>query len=358
MKIKFRHIILIILVVFVLAARFSVSIGEWYSTTVYPLISAALSWLVSWITFSLEEVAVIGSCGFMLCLIVYCIRQRVGLWKTLLRITELLLWIYVWIYIAWGCNYFRADLYTRTGSERQAYDESVFKDFVHAYTDGLNAAYASFKEDEEGVGLEQTDLEAYVKQAYSGVQDIYGLSVPRPWQHPKDVLLKNLYSSVGVLGYIGPFFCETQLNPDLLPDQYPFIYAHEYSHLMGVSNEAEANYWAYQICIASDYPSVKYSGYYSLLPYVLSNASRALTADEYRELLSDIHPDILSQYSLERNYWNSLYSPLLGKIQSAIYNAFLKGNKIPSGTANYLEVIDMIISVPSAMESSLPIAQD
>jgi hypothetical protein len=219
----------------------------------------------------------------------------------------------------------------RTGSERQTYDESVFKDFVHAYTDSLNAAYASFKEDEEGVALEQTDLEAYVKKAYSEVPDIYGLSVPRPWHHPKDVLLKNLYSSVGVLGYIGPFFCETQLNPDLLPDQYPFIYAHEYSHLMGVSNEAEANYWAYHICIASDYPSVKYSGYYSLLPYVLSNASRTLTADEYRKLLSDIHPDILTQYSLERNYWNSLYSPLLGKIQSAIYNAFLKGNKIPSG---------------------------
>ena len=286
----------------------------------------------------------------MVCLIVYCIRKQVGLWKTLLRIAELLLWIYVWIYIAWGCNYFRADLYMRTGTERLAYDELVFKDFLHAYTDGLNAAYASFKENPDNVGLEQTDLEAYVKQAYSEVPDTYGLSVPRPWQHPKDVLLKNLYSSVGVLGYIGPFFCETQLNPDLLPDQYPFIYAHEYSHLMGVSNEAEANYWAYQICIASDYPSVKYSGYYSLLPYVLSNASRTLTADEYRKLLSDIHPDILSQYSLERNYWNSLYSPLLGKIQSAIYNAFLKGNKISSGTANYLEVIDMIISVPSAID--------
>lgn len=350
MKIKFRHIVLIILVVFVLAARFSVSIGEWYSTTVYPLISAALSWLVSWISFSLEEIAVIGSCGFIVCLIVYSIRQRVGLWKTLLRITELLLWIYVWIYIAWGCNYFRADLYTRTGSERQGYNELVFMDFVHAYTDSLNASYASFKKDEEGVGLEQSDLEAHVKEAYSEVPDIYGLSAPRPWQRPKDVLLCNLYSYVGVLGYIGPFFCETQLNPDLLPDQYPFIYAHEYSHLMGVSNEAEANYWAYQICIASDYPSVKYSGYYSLLPYVLSNASCTLTADEYRKLLSDIHPDILSQYSLERNYWNSLYSPLLGKIQSAIYNAFLKGNKIPSGTANYLEVIDMIISIPSALD--------
>ena len=246
----------------------------------------------------------------------------------------------------------------RTGTERLAYDELVFKDFLHAYTDGLNAAYASFKENPDNVGLEQTALEAYVKQAYSEVPDTYGLSVPRPWQHPKDVLLKNLYSSVGVLGYMGPFFCETQLNPDLLPDQYPFIYAHEYSHLMGVSNEDEANYWAYVICIASDSPEVRYSGYYSLLPYVLSNAIRALTETDYRELLRTIHPDILAQYSQERDYWNSLYSSFLGKIQSAIYNAFLKGNKIPSGTANYLEVIDMIISIPSALDSPLPITQD
>ena len=341
-----------------LAARFSVSIGECYSTTVYPLISAALSWLVSWIPFSLEEIAVIALCGFMVCMIVYCIRKQVGLWKTLLRIAELLLWIYVWIYIAWGCNYFRTDLYMRIGAERLAYDELIFKDFLHAYTDSLNGAYASFKENPDNVGLEQTDLEAYVKKAYSEVPDTYGLSVPRPWQHPKDVLLKNLYSSVGVLGYMGPFFCETQLNPDLLPDQYPFIYAHEYSHLMGVSNEDEANYWAYVICTASDSPEVRYSGYYYLLPYVLSNAIRALTETDYRELLRTIHPDILAQYSQERNYWNSLYSPLLGKIQSSILDAFLKGNKIPSGTANYLEVIDMIISIPSALDSPLPITQD
>ena len=78
---------------------------------------------------------------------------------------------------------------------------------------------------------------------------------------------------------------------------------------MGVSNEDEANYWAYVICVASDSPRVKYSGYYSLLPYVLTNASRVLATEEYYELL--------------------------------------KSNKISTGTANYLEVIDMIISIPA-----------
>lgn len=112
---------------------------------------------------------------------------------------------------------------------------------------------------------------------------------------------------------------------------------------MGVSNEDEANYWEYVICVAFDSPRVKYSGYCSLLPYDLTNASRLLATEEYYELLKSINPDILAQYSQEREYWESLYSTLLGKVQSAIYNAFLKGNKISTGTANYLEVIDIYL---------------
>lgn len=345
MEIKARHIVLLILVVFILAARFSVSIGEWYSTILFPCVSAVLSWLVFWIPFSLEEIVVLAVGGLLIGIIVYSIRRHVGLLKTLFLVAEVIIWINVWVYIGWGCNYYRQNIYTRVGVERQVYDEAVFRDFLHHYTDSLNVVYASLGEDD--TAPEHTALEAYVKKAYSEIPVEYGLSVPRDWQHPKQVLFRNLYTSVGVLGYIGPFFCETQINPDLLPDQYPFIYAHEYSHLMGVSNEDEANYWAYVICIASDLPRVKYSGYYSLLPYVLTNASRVLATEEYYELLKSINPDILAQYSQEREYWESLYSTLLGKVQSTIYNAFLKGNKISTGTANYLEVIDMIISIPA-----------
>ena len=115
------------------------------------------------------------------------------------------------------------------------------------------------------------------------------------------MLFNELYSSVGVLGFIGPFFCETQINAELLPTQVPFVYAHEYSHLLGVSNEDEANFWAYTVCVNSDVPEIRYSGYFSLLPYVLSNADRVLSGEDYRDFIA--------------------------------------------GTASYLEVIDMIISL-------------
>ena len=130
------------------------------------------------------------------------------------------------------------------------------------------------------------------------------------------------YSGVGVLGYMGPFFAESQLNEELLPVQLPFTYAHELSHLLGVSNEAEANYWAYRVCRSSKRPAVRYSAYFGLLPYVLVNASSVLTEEEFREWIKTIRPAVVKDYEYKRMYWNERYSTLLGEVQNKIYNLF------------------------------------
>ena len=183
-----------------------------------------------------------------------------------------------------------------------------------------------------------------IKARYSSVPEQYGLSEARSWQHPKKLIFNRLYTAVGVGGYIGPFFGETHLNADLFPQQHPSSYAHELSHLLGVSNEDEANFWAYQICRNSSIPAVKYSAYYSLLPYVLSNASRVLDEEEYKEYVLSIRPEIRQQLVEQQEFWRSKYSKTLGKIQSVIYDSMLKANKIPSGAKNYSQVIELIIA--------------
>lgn len=342
MKIRFRHIILFVLLSFVVAARLSEQIGEWYSTVLYPLTSSALSWLVSWIPFSLEELVVVAAVILLIYLIVSGLVKHEGFRIIFFRSFEVLLWVYVWFYIGWGCNYYRESIYLRRDVERQEYDEIVFKEFLSDYAENLNNAFEVLPDDSLMIG--QSELETVVKSGFRAVPESSGLASPRNWQHPKILLFNGLYSSVGVLGFVGPFFCETQLNADLLPAQLPFVYAHEYSHLLGVSSEDEANFWGYVICTGSDVPVVRYSGYYSILPYVFVNASRVLSDEEYRSFVSSVNPEIITQYNAQREYWNGKYSKILGKIQSVVYNAFLKGNKISSGTASYLEVIDMIIS--------------
>ena len=223
--------------------------------------------------------------------------------------------------------------------EPAGYDEQAFHRFLVSYTDSLNQSYTA----EVKTDLERMRQE--IKEIYRQVPSMYGLALSRDYQHPKQVWFNPLYSGVGVLGYMGPFFAESQLNEELLPVQLPFTYAHELSHLLGVSNEAEANYWAYRVCRSSKRPAVRYSAYFGLLPYVLVNASSVLTEEEFREWIKTIRPEVVKDYEYKRMYWNERYSTLLGEVQNKIYNLFLKGNNIPSGRKNYAEVIGILLSL-------------
>ncbi len=257
-------------------------------------------------------------------------------------------------------NYYRDSFYLRANVAPRPYEEEVFCCFLQSYADRLNASYAAAS----GISLndscladserperallfpDRMNLEAEVKKLYAQIPGHYGLALPRDFQHPKYLFFNSLYSGVGVLGFMGPFFGESHLNHELLPLQYPFTYAHELSHLLGISNEAEANFWAYQICIRSTSPAVRYSGYFGLLSYVLSNAAATLPEQTWKAWLETIHPAILRQLADGQRYWSERYSPWIGSVQHVIYNWYLKGNRISSGQRNYAEVIGMILSLP------------
>ncbi len=98
---------------------------------------------------------------------------------------------------------------------------------------------------------------------------------------------------VGVTGSMGPFFCEFTLNGDLLPPQYPATYAHELAHFLGITSEAEANFYAYQVCTRSQVKEIRFSGYLSVLSHVLGNARRLMSEEEYAELFNRIRPEII-----------------------------------------------------------------
>lgn len=56
---------------------------------------------------------------------------------------------------------------------------------------------------------------------------------------------------------------------------------------------------------------IRFSGYFSLLPYVLSNAYVALDKDAFEAWKKRLRPEIKDLYNEKVAYWQSLYSPLL-----------------------------------------------
>ena len=335
-----RWILLCVALAFILCCRYMPALAEGYARMAYPVLSSTLSAFSSLFLFPLMEVFVVV---LILWLIIYPIRLRkkgMSLGQIIFREGEILLWIYVWFYLSWGLNYYRYNIYTRLQTPPVAYEEQHFQDFLKEYTDRLNATYQPTTE------MDGEELKHYVHSFYANLPSTYGLAKPHSWQEPKDFIFTPIYSKVGVLGSMGPFFSEAQLNADLPDVQYPFTYAHEFSHLLGVSSEAEANYWAYRACTESSSSTLQYCGYFGLLPYVISNASYLLQEDAFKLWVQTIRPEVIEQYKEKNIYWKERYSPLIGSVQDFAYNLFLKGNKIPSGKKNYAEVIGLLLSLP------------
>lgn len=323
---------------FIIVCRLNPQTGEWYARRIYPHTAPILSRAASLVPFSLEELLVLT---VVVCLSGYPIlaHKRGQRWQRILRReAEVVLWLYAWFYWGWGMNYFREPFHVRAGVKPAAYDEVQFRSFLRAYTDSLNASYC------EMVSVDTLHVQQSIRILYTKVPDRYGLGSPKPYHRPKSLWFNTLYSSVGVLGYAGPFFVEMQLNEELLPLQYPFTYAHELAHLLGISSEAEANYWAYRTCTQSERPEVRHSGYMGLLPYVIVNARAVMEAEDYQAWTLTLCDEVVQELEEKRVYWEEKYSHTLGSIQDKVYDLFLKGNQISTGKKNYAEVIQMILS--------------
>ena len=306
--------------------------ADWYSLHFYPTWSGAVSWLSARLPFSLDEWVVILAAAIA---VAHLVRLR----KRWAALVGLLLWIAVWFYAGWGLNYFRSSIYERAGKRPEAFEPQRFRLFLEDYARQLNAAYRPFDE------LDRAATEQEIRQFYATLSPDWGLARPKDWQRPKRLVANRLYSAVGVTGFVGPFFSEIQLNEDTPDRQYPFLFAHELAHLLGVSSEAEANYWAWRACTASSDPLVRYAALQSLLPYVLGNARAALPEEEFVRWRDSLRPEVTEVLRDEQAFWRERYVPWIGRLQAWFYNLFLKGNRIRSGMANYNEVIQIILTL-------------
>lgn len=324
---------------YIIACRCSVAVADAYALYVYPVISAMLSAISSLIPWSMQESVVVLLIVLAVLIVVRGCRKKQGIWRILLHELTLVLWIFVWFYMSWCNNYSRSSILARTETPYSQYDEAQFKDFIAEFVDAVNASYTTETMTDKPL------LEAETKQFFAHVPERYGLSRPQSWHHPKLMLFNRFYSAVGVQGFMAPLFAESCVNEDLLPDEYPFVYAHEYSHLLGVSNEAEAHWWAYHVGMASKHKSVRYSSYKSILPHVMVNAHRLLTDEEYRIWYEKIRPEVIEDLRRSSQHWQALRSVWLDDMQTSIYDLFLKSNRIESGRKNYSEVVQLIISV-------------
>ena len=359
-RVKWRHWLLLVLLLLVTLTKMIPLWGVIYTTRIYPVIGTLLSPISGFFPFAVGDIFIALSIAWVIFYPIYEIGLRKKLARRYFflaakrgsylkkkvvfgRVAEYLLWVYAWFYIAWGLNYSQPNIYYRIGMKPVEVSEAKFKAFAYQYADSLNAlsiASDSIVDD----GLKNRVRDAVLKE-YNKIGYKEGINTPfNQHPHAKTMVFTPLSSMSGVTGSMGPFFCEFTLNGDILPHDYPATYAHEFAHFLGVANEGEANFYSYIVCTASADKQVRFSGYYHIFFHVLNNVFDILGEKEGERFLKHIRPEIIQRAKSDRHYWLSKRCKALDAAQDFIFELYLRGNHVAEGRKSYSGVIGLILA--------------
>jgi hypothetical protein len=304
-----------------------------YSKGIYPLIAKLFSsvsrlfpssiWDVFW---SLVIVALLTG------LVLVILKKIKGGWY-ILKILQLIAFLYAFFYFSWGFNYFRPGIDKRLAWEKTANSEEYFKTILDSVIVMTNRNYIS-------ISSRESQFDTLIEKSYRENCVSLGINYPNGVRRPKKMIFSTFFSKLGVSGYFGPFFNEIHLNSKLLRIDYPFVLAHEKAHQFGVTSEAEANFVAFVICIKSDDQQVKYSGCQSLLLYFLKDASHL---KDYHKIFERIDKRVLDDLRTRKKYYTGLQNESLSDMQSAANDTYLKVNNIEKGVKNYDQVVALVM---------------
>ena len=364
-SLKWRHGVLIALLILVTLTKMIPLWGFIYTTHIYPVIGTLLSPISGFFPFAVGDIFIALSIAWVILYPIY----EIGLRKKRVfgRVAEYLLWVYAWFYIAWGLNYSQPNIYYRIGMKPVEVSKAKFKKFAYQYADSLNAlsnaslCNASLSNARKSISPDSIVDDALKNRVRDAVLKEYNKigyreGINRPFnQHPhaKTMVFTPISSMSGVTGSMGPFFCEFTLNGDILAHDYPATYAHEFAHFLGVANEGEANFYSYIVCTASADKQVRFSGYYHIFFHVLNNVFEILGEKEGERFLKHIRPEIIQRARNDRHYWLSKRCKALDAAQDFIFELYLKGNHVAEGRKSYSGVIGLILAWNEKKETIL-----
>ena len=317
------------------------AVERWYALGLYPSIQAVLTPLSNLIPFAFLDILLIATLLFVLFCVVRAVRTirktrsprpLVALLWTLLVTASVLYLVFLTL---WGLNYRRVPVSQHLELSADSPDTASVVTLGTRSVTQLNRLHG----DAHRTGWNEREWQDEALQsAFHGTQRLFSDSPPAKVGRIKSTLLGTYFRWSSVDGMVNPFGLEVLANPDLMPWERPFVAAHEWSHLAGYANEAEANFIGWLTCVRGTVP-MQYSGWLFLYWQIagqLGTSERAALAE-----MLDEGPRADLQAIAERLRRGQF--PLLRNVSWRVYDRYLKANRVDEGVRSYDEVLTLIL---------------
>lgn len=159
----------------------------------------------------------------------------------------------------------------------------------------------------------------------------------------KPVILSEPMSYTHITGIYTFFTGEANLNVNFPDYTLPFTAAHELAHQRGFAREKEANFIAFLVCINSDQPYTRYSGYVNMVEY-LSNALYSADRTLWEETFYTLDMRIRYEMQAYNDFYEKYKENTVAEISNAVNDTYLKVQGQTEGTKSYGLVVDLAVS--------------
>jgi hypothetical protein len=331
-------------------------LNQWFYNTVYiALIFPAVRFLLdhTWVALPFNGffLAIIG---IAIC-IGYCVFK---MWKTRSTWSELkkplfilisgLVLFFCHFYWLWGYHYVGPNLAThlqltlKPPSEKRLLEEvnNTLEQLI--YLRGvLNVSPDNSVSETLTIDGRDSGIIISGKEVFKELNlKVYGRSAVKPL--PPDGWLYRWSTS----GFYNPYTGECNIESDMHPLQVHFVMAHEWTHAQGITDEGDANFLAYLICIQSIDPYIQYSGHLAYWRYIIRELQKRLP-DQYPQVMTAV-PVGIKKDLLEIRESLDKYPDFLPALRDAIYDTYLKTHGVSEGLASYNKIVTLVVSYKRA----------
>jgi hypothetical protein len=316
-------------------------VERWFSAGVYPSIQRTLTSGTNLVPIALFDLLLVAAIATMAAALfrgvraAWRARRPTPLLRVLGDLAAAAAAVYLVFLVTWGFNYRRVPMAQRLEVESQApSNDDVIRLGLRAVAE-MNRLHGPAHE--SGWGRDEWH-DASLRTAFASVQRALADAMPAVPGRLKPTLLAPYFRWTGVDGMVNPFGLEVLANSDLLAYERPFVAAHEWAHLAGYADEAEANFVGWLTVLRADVPA-QYSGWLYLYWQVSGEVGGAERARLAAALGEGPRRDVDAVIGrLRRGRW-----PMLQAAGWAVYDQYLKANRVEEGIRSYGAVVTLIL---------------
>ena len=329
------------------------AVSDTFNKYVSPIIRGALSYLTTWIPFSLAEMLLILIPVIIVLIVGIGIKKYSDSWRNVGVFCIIMLSIASYVFTTYTLGfvpaYHGSTLDKKMGLDKQKVSVEELQQTAEILSAELSkeAEYVIFNGEGASVmPYGYNELNDKLMAAYEKAYKKYDFISPLH-SNIKEVMLSEPMTYTHISGVYTFFTGEANLNVNFPDYVLPYTAAHEFAHQRGIAREDEANFVAFLVCMESDDHYIRYSAYLNVYEYVanaLYSADHSPNKLSYMTVYASLPYGVKTDMAAYAKFFKKYQKTVVSEVSGTVNDTFLNINGVEEGSKSYGMVVDLAVA--------------